>query len=84
MNKSNYITLHAVNVAFINYYKVSMKFAFFFQKTDKLEPCLQRYKKTNGFLRNVPCLRYGNVSVLHFFKKKTKSHSFYLNLKQSR
>ena len=31
MNKSNYITLHAVNVAFINYYKVSMKFAFFFQ-----------------------------------------------------
>ena len=28
MNKSNYITLHAVNVAFINYYKVSVKFAF--------------------------------------------------------
>ena len=31
MNKSNYITLHAVDVAFINYYKVSVKFAFFFQ-----------------------------------------------------
>ena len=31
MNKSNYITLHAVNVAFINHYKFSMKFAFFFQ-----------------------------------------------------
>ena len=28
MNKSNYITLHAVDVAFINYYKVSVKFAF--------------------------------------------------------
>ena len=29
MNKSNYITVHAVKVAFINYYTISMKFAFF-------------------------------------------------------
>lgn len=52
MNKSNYITLHAVDVAFINYYKVSVKFAFFFQlrATDKFEPRLQRYKKLMVFL----------------------------------
>lgn len=69
MNKCNYITLHAVNVTFINHYKVSMKFSFFLikQLTSSNRAYKAGHKKTNGFLRNVPRLRYGNVSVLRFF-----------------
>ena len=49
MNKSNYITLHAVNVAFINYYKVSMKFAFFFS-IKQLTSSNRAYKGTKKLM----------------------------------
>lgn len=46
MNKSNYITVHAVNVAFINYYTISMKFAFF--KIKQLTSSNRAYKGTKN------------------------------------
>ena len=52
MNKSNYITLHAVNVAFINYYKVSMKFAFFFS-IKQLTSSNRAYKGTKKLMYHV-------------------------------